>query len=118
MANLNLNGNIAKNEEVLHLAYNDLITFGKLFCPQDFMSTESPPFHYEIGNRMLNRDITQLALVLPRDHAKSTLASCAILHRFLFTTKENPEFVCWVGEAQDQAVDNICLLYTSDAADE
>ena len=36
MANLNLNGNVSKNEEALHLAYNNLITFGKLFSPQDF----------------------------------------------------------------------------------
>jgi predicted phage terminase large subunit-like protein len=29
------------------------------------------------------------------------------MHRFLFATKEEPEFIAWIGEAQDQAVDNI-----------
>ena len=44
---------------------------------------------------------------MPRDHAKSTLAATAILHRFLFTEEDKPEFVrfnggCyrWVDEAK------------------
>ena len=36
MANLNLNGDVSKNEEMLHMAYTDLITFGKLFTHQDY----------------------------------------------------------------------------------
>ena len=90
MANLNLNGNVSKKEEILHLAYKDLITFGKLFSPQDFLASKSPPFHYEVGKVMLNKDHQQLALVLPRDHAKSTLAATAVLHKFLFATKDRP----------------------------
>ena len=107
MANLNLNGNISKNEEIFQLAYKDLIAFGKLFSPADFLSSKSPPFHYEVGKLLIDRKIQQLALILPRDHAKSTLAATAILHRFLFATKDRPEFIAWVGEAQDQAVDNV-----------
>ena len=107
MANLNLNGDVSKNERVLHDAYHDLITFGKLFSPQDFMATSTPDFHREVGKLLLNREIRQLGLVLPRDHAKSTLASTAILHRFLFAEKDSPEFIAWIGEAQDQAIDNI-----------
>jgi hypothetical protein len=110
MANLNLNGNVSKNEELLNLAYNDLIAFGKLFSPQDFLASATPPFHVEVGKKLLNKKVQQLALVLPRDHAKSTMAATAILHRILFATKENPEFICWVGEAQDQATDNVAWL--------
>ena len=72
MANLNLHGDVSKKEEILHLAHKDLITFGQLFSPQDYLATSSPPFHKEVGNVMLDRDIQQLALVLPRAHAKST----------------------------------------------
>ena len=36
MANLNLNGNISKNEKVLEMAYKDLIVFGKLFSLKIF----------------------------------------------------------------------------------
>jgi len=107
MANLNLNGNVSKNEETLHLAYNDLITFGKLFSPQDFLASATPDFHRDVGKMLIDRTKQQLALVLPRDHAKSTLAACAVLHRFVFATKENPEFIAWIGEAQDQARDNL-----------
>ena len=89
------------------MAYEDLITFGKLFSPQDYLASESPTFHHEVGKLLLDKEIQKLALVLPRDHAKSTLASTAVLHRFLFATKEEPEFICWIGEAQDQAIDNL-----------
>ena len=112
MANLNLNGDVSKNEEILHTAYGDLITFGKLFSPQDFLASATPNFHNKVGKLLINKDIQQLALVLPRDHAKSTLAACAVLHRFLFATKENPEFIAWIGEAQDQAIDNLNWIMT------
>ena len=91
MANLNLNGIVSKNEEILHTAYGDLITFGKLFSPQDFLASATPNFHNKVGKLLINKDIQQLALVLPRDHAKSTLAATAVLHRFLFATKESIE---------------------------
>ena len=107
MANLNLNGNVSQNEKVLHMAYNDLIVFGKLFSPQDFLASATPDFHNVVGKKLLDRTNQQLALVLPRDHAKSTLAATAVLHRFLFANKESPEFIAWVGEAQDQAIDNL-----------
>ena len=110
MANLNLNGNVSKNEEILHLAFNDLITFGKLFSPQDFLATRTPQFHNEVGELLINKKIQQLALVLPRDHAKSTMAATAILHRFLFAEIDKPEFIAWIGEAQDQAIDNLNWL--------
>ena len=87
MANLNLNGNVSEKEKVLQVAYKDLIAFGKLFSPQDFLASATPPFHVEVGKRLLNKENSQLALVLPRDHAKSTLASAAVLHRFLFAPK-------------------------------
>ena len=101
MANLNLNGNISQNEKILEMAFKDLIVFGKLFSPQDFLASATPDFHVNVGKLLLDRKIQQLALVLPRDHAKSTLAACAVLHRFLFATKDSPEFIAWVGEAQD-----------------
>ena len=107
MANLNLNGDVSKNEKVLQMAYEDLIVFGKLFSPQDFLASATPNFHNIVGKKLLDRNKQQLALVLPRDHAKSTLAATAVLHRFLFAKKESPEFIAWVGEAQDQATDNL-----------
>ena len=85
------------------MAYTDLISFGKLFSPQDFLASATPNFHKEVGKLLLNRKEQQLGLVLPRDHAKSTLAATAVMHRFLFASKDRPEFIAWIGEAQDQA---------------
>ena len=91
MANLNLHGDVSLNEKLLHDAYNDLILFGKLFSPQDFLASATPDFHVGVGKLLLNKEEQQLGLVLPRDHAKSTLAATAILHRFLFCEKDKPE---------------------------
>ncbi len=110
MANLNLHGNISEKEKLLEMAFKNLITFGKLFSPQDYLATTSPPFHYDVGELLTDRKIQQLALVLPRDHAKSTLAATAVLHRFLFATPDKPEFIAWIGEAQDQATDNLAWI--------
>ena len=84
MANLNLHGNLSDNEKLLLRAKEDLILFGKLFSPQDFLASATPDFHVEVGKHLIDPKIQQLGLVLPRDHAKSTLAATAILYRFLF----------------------------------
>ena len=110
MANLNLNGDVSKNEQLLATAYTDLIAFGKLFSPQDFLASATPGFHVEVGKLLLDKEKQQLGLVLPRDHAKSTLAATAILHRFLFAKQDTPEFIAWIGEAQDQAIDNLAWV--------
>ena len=110
MANLNLHGNLSDNEKLLLRAKEDLILFGKLFSPQDFLASATPDFHVEVGKLLLDKNIQQIGLVLPRDHAKSTLASTAILHRFLFATEDKPEFIAWIGEAQDQAIDNLAWV--------
>ena len=62
--NLNMHGNVSKKEEMLHLAYSDLITFGKMFSPQDFLASATPQFHNEVGKLLIDREVQQLALVL------------------------------------------------------
>ena len=59
MANIN-SRNISEAEEELRLAYTDLIAFGKLFLPDDFMRSETPFFHYEVADALLNEDVRQL----------------------------------------------------------
>ena len=53
MANIN-SRNISEAEEELRLAYTDLVAFGKLFLPDDFMRSESPFFHYEVCDALNN----------------------------------------------------------------
>ena len=69
-SNINKN-NVSKVEKELELARNDLIAFGKLFLPDDFMRSETPFFHYEVADAVDNREVKQLAVILPRGHGKT-----------------------------------------------
>ena len=93
MSNINLH-NVSKEEEALELAQKDLVAFGKLFLPDDFMRSETPFFHYEVSDALMDLDVRQLAVILPRGHGKTVLTKCSILHDFVFTT--GPLFYGWV----------------------
>ena len=82
MANFNTK-NVSKAEEELKLAHKDLIAFGKLFLPDDFMRSETPFFHYEVADAVNDLDIRQLAVILPRGHGKTVLTKCSIMHDFV-----------------------------------
>ena len=64
MANVNFN-NVSKAEEALKLASKDNIAFGKLFLQDDFLRSETPPFHYEIADVISNEENKQVAIILP-----------------------------------------------------
>ena len=55
MANINTQ-NVSKAEETLMLAQKDLIAFGKLFLPDDFMRSETPFFHYEVADALMDME--------------------------------------------------------------
>ena len=105
MANLNLNGNVSKNEEALHLASKDMIAFGKLFLPDDFMRSETPPFHYEVADAISDMDKRQTAIILPRGHGKTVLTKCSIMKDFCFAT--GPLFYGWVAASSKISVPNL-----------
>ena len=104
MANINLH-NVSKMEEHLLLCKNDLVAFGKLFLPDDFMRSETPFFHYEVTDALNDLDIRQLAVILPRGHGKTVLTKCSILHDFVFTTE--PLFYGWVAASSKISVPNL-----------
>ncbi len=104
MANYNTK-NVSKVEEELLLASKDLIAFGKLFLPEDFMRSESPPFHYEVADAVSDKSIRQLAVILPRGHGKTVLTKCNILHDFCFT--DEPLFYGWVAASSKISVPNL-----------
>ena len=87
MANINTQ-DVSKAEEALQLAKYDMIAFGKLFLPDDYMRSETPFFHYEVADAVMNYDYRQLAVVLPRGHGKTVLTKCSIMHDFCFTTDQ------------------------------
>ena len=104
MANVNLN-NVSKMEEQLKLASQDLIAFGKLFLPDDYMRSETPFFHYEVADALNDLSKRQLAVILPRGHGKTVLTKCSILHDFVFA--EEPLFYGWVAASSKISVPNL-----------
>ena len=104
MANINTQ-NVSKMEEQLLMAKKDLVAFGKLFLPDDFMRSESPFFHYEVCDALNDFSIRQLAVILPRGHGKTVLTKCSILHDFVFTTE--PLFYGWVAASSKISVPNL-----------
>ena len=97
--------NIAVQEEALKLAKVDLISFGKLFLPDDFMRSETPPFHYEVVDTICDLDNKQVAVILPRGHGKTVLTKASILRDFLFS--DEPLFYGWVSATQKLSVGNM-----------
>ena len=104
MANFNTKV-VSKAEEQLELARKDLVAFGKLFLPEDFMRSETPFFHYEVTDALMNKDYRQLAIILPRGHGKTVLTKCNIMHDFCFAT--DPLFYGWVAASSKISVPNL-----------
>ena len=97
--------NVSKAENELELAKKDLIAFGKLFLPDDFMRSETPFFHYQVADACYDKNIKQLAVILPRGHGKTVLTKCNIMHDLCFT--EEPLFYGWVAASSKISVPNL-----------
>jgi len=105
---MNINSrNINKAEEELQLAHKDLIAFGKLFLPDDFMRSETPAFHYTMADAIDDLNVKQLAIILPRGHGKTVLTKASILKDFLFCPKDDMHFYAWVSATHKLSVGNM-----------
>ena len=115
--NININmHNVGKEEEALRLAYKDLVAFGKLFLPDDFMRSETPPFHYTVADKINDKDIRQLGIIMPRGHGKTVLTKADILRDFCFSTRakewglsetDEPLFYGWISATAKLATGNM-----------
>ena len=106
MANL-LSQNPNKAEEALLLASKDVIAFGKLFLPDDYLRSETPAFHYEVADTIDDRNVRQSAIILPRGHGKTILTKASILKDFVFCPSDDMLFYAWVSATQKLAVGNM-----------
>ena len=103
---MNINSrNVSEAEEVLQLARKDLIAFGKLFLPDDFKRSETPPFHYEMADSIDDKECKQLAIIVPRGHGKTVLTKASILKDFCFA--DELMFYGWVSATQKLSVGNM-----------
>lgn len=100
---------MAQRHEVHRMASTDLIKFGQLFIPTDFMNKEkSPWFHYEIGAQLIDTQPgARLCNIVPRGFAKSTLMKTAILLKILYGEKGYPDFIAWCSETSGTALDHV-----------
>ena len=111
MSNINTQ-NVAVAEEALEKAKHDLIAFGKLFLPDDYMRSETPWFHYAIADTIFEKNqngsrfaYENLAVIMPRGHGKTVLTKADILHAFCFA--QEPLFYGWVSATQKLATGNM-----------
>ena len=98
---------LSQKEKALEMASKNIITFGQMFLPEDFMKSGPAPYQYELSDLLLNDEEKRSCIILPRGHAKSTLAKTALLHKLYFNPLDRKEFIAWVSEEQSQAVDHI-----------
>ena len=61
-------------DKILLKMQQDMLLFGRMVMPNMF-SEESPRFHYDISKELLNPDVTQLNVIAPRGHAKSSIVA-------------------------------------------
>ena len=101
-----------KEEELLFKASKDTIAFGKLFLPDDFLRSETPPFHYEVADALDDRSVKQLAIILPRGHGKTVLTKANIVKNFCFADKDDPLFYGWVSATAKLATGNMDYVKT------
>ena len=98
---------LKEKEQVLEMARRDIVTFGQLFMPEDFMKSAPALYQYELSNILLGGEDNRICIILPRGHGKSTLAKAALMHKLYFNPSDKKEFIAWVAEEQSQAIDHI-----------
>lgn len=122
---------ISPEERLLYRAYNDLLVFGRGFLPGDFLKNPDADYQQVIADEINSDSQKPCAIILPRDHAKTTIIKCSIVHDFCYhreamgsfsqyaTTSElrefweeeaenrKPRFYAWVSKSQSDSIDNV-----------
>tara|TARA_R100000664_G_scaffold18126_1_gene27117 strand:- start:1469 stop:2959 length:1491 start_codon:yes stop_codon:yes gene_type:complete len=97
-----------KRIEIASKLRHDMVLFGKI-CMSNMFAVNSPKFHYEIAEQLLNPDKKQINIVAPRGHAKSSIVGGIFpLHHLMYG--EGQKLVVLVSRTQDHAVKLLGLL--------
>lgn len=94
-------------EEIYRECREDLLIFGKVVSPQTFYRN-SPAFHYEVADFLMNHDIKQLCIQAPRGFAKSSLSAMYILHHITFD--EGDKFVIIQSKTAGEAINRLTKI--------
>ena len=80
----------------------DMIMFGKIIMPNMFM-VDSPDFHYEVAEALMDVNEKQVNIIAPRGHAKSSIVGGIFpLHHIFFD--KGPKLIVLVSRTQDHAI--------------
>ena len=119
MANIITGPMPGETERLLKAAYDNLITFGKLFIGGDFRKSETPFFHFEIAEELVSPSQKPCAIIISRGHAKTTLVKAKIIRDLCFakkakewgfTDKEKDLFFGWVSSNQKKSKNNVAYV--------
>ena len=106
---------VENKQKMLETMYLDIFTFADVLFgdPKNSMHfhcrSKSPDFHKEIAKTLINMDSgNKLAVVAPRDHAKSTFINLIYpLHRILFGEER---FLLLISESEMQSKYNLAAI--------
>jgi len=79
----------------------DMLLFGRMVMPNMF-SSNSPNFHYDITKKLLDPDVTQLNIIAPRGHAKSSIVA-GVYPLFHLMFDKGPKVIVLVSRTQGHA---------------
>ena len=79
-----------------------MILFGKVVIPNMF-SSESPDFHYDMANHLMDKELKQINIIAPRGHAKSSIVGGVFpLWHAMFD--KGPKLIVLISRTQDHAI--------------
>lgn len=108
--------NVSEAERTIMQTYKCLISFGRFFLGGDFNKCPSSPVHFKIGDELISRSTKPLAIIIARDHGKTTLVKASIIRDFSFAKKakewglaeeERHLFYGWVSSSQRKSKGNV-----------
>jgi len=101
---------LGNKEEVYEVGYNDISAFAHMFLPKA-MYAKTPQFHKEIYADLKNSSLKKIAIIAPRGHSKSTVASVVYpLWRICYNPPTEDYFCIIISESQSQSINFLSII--------
>ena len=123
---------IPNDEYRLYLSFMNLNIYGVTFLPGDFTKSKPSVFHLEMEEELMSDSTLPLFVIVPRQHAKTTISKCSIMHDLSYTRnnlgrfgdistsrlkdfwykeaankeKFGPHYFVWIAKSQDDSKRN------------
>lgn len=93
--------------EILKRCARDLLYFGRVISPQTFY-LESPDFHKELAEILMDRDLRQICVEAPRGSAKSSITLMFVLHHAIFD--EGDKLIVMQSKTRPEAINRLTKI--------